>query len=62
MFHGPDWQPRIFHLCFQRTHFIPIVGMGKRGAYSLVHAELPRQHSFGTTLRFTAPVPADSRQ
>ena len=23
---------------------------------------LPRQHSFGTTLRFTGPVPADSRQ
>ena len=24
--------------------------------------DLPRQYSFGTTLRFTGPVPADSRQ
>ena len=36
--------------------------MGKRGEYYLVHGDLPRQHSFGTTLRFTGPVPADSRQ
>ena len=28
----------------------------------LVHGDLPRQHPFGTTLRFTGPVPADSRQ
>ena len=28
----------------------------------MVHGALPRQHSFGTTLRFTGPVPADSRQ
>ena len=27
-----------------------------------VHDDQPRQHSFGTTLRFTGPVPADSRQ
>ena len=27
----------------------------------LVHGDLPRQHSFGTTLRVTGPVPADSR-
>ena len=27
-----------------------------------VHGDLPRQHSFGTTLRFTGPVLADSRQ
>ena len=26
------------------------------------HGDLPRQHPFGTTLRFTGPVPADSRQ
>ena len=39
-----------------------IVGVGKRGAYLLVHGDLPRQHSFGTTLGFTGPVPADSRQ
>ena len=30
--------------------------------YLLVHGDLPRQHPFGTTLRFTGPVPADSRQ
>ena len=47
---------------FQHAHFIPVVGVGKRGAYSLVHGDLPRQHSFGTTLRFTDPVPADFRQ
>ena len=47
---------------FPHAHFIPIVGVGKRGAYQLVHGDLPRQHSFGTTLRFTGPVPADSRQ
>ena len=38
---------------FQHAHFIPIVGVGKRGEYKLVHGDLPRQHSFGTTLRFT---------
>ena len=48
---------------FQHAHFIPIVlGMGKRGEYELVHGDLPRQHSFGTALRFTGPVSADSRQ
>ena len=47
---------------FQHAHFIPMVGVGKRGEYYLVHGDLPRQHSFGTTLRFTGPVPADSRQ
>ena len=44
------------------SHFIPIVVVGKRGAFSLVHGDLPRQHSFGTTLRFTGPAPTDSRQ
>ena len=29
------------------AHFIPIVGVGKRGAYLMVHDGLPRQHSFG---------------
>ena len=43
-------------------NFIPIVGVGKIGAYYLVRGNLPRQHSFGTTLRFTGPVSADSRQ
>ena len=47
---------------FQHAHSIPIVGVGKRGAYYLVHGDLPRQHPFGTTLRFTGPVPADSPQ
>ena len=47
---------------FHHGHFIPIVGVGKRGAYKLAYGDLPRQHSFGTTLRFTGPVPADSRQ
>ena len=50
------------HRYFQHAHFIPIVGVGKRGAYELVHSDLPRQHSFGTTLRFTGPVTADCRQ
>ena len=30
--------------CFQHAHFIPIVGVGKRGAHYLVHGDLPRQH------------------
>ena len=47
---------------YQDTHFIPIVGVGKRGEYESVHGDLPRQYSFGTTLRFTGPVPANSRQ
>ena len=41
---------------------IPIVGVGKIGAYKLVHGDLPRQYPFGTALRSTGPVPADSRQ
>ena len=52
----------IFHYTFNMRHYIPILGVGKRGAYSLVHGDLPRQHPFGITLRFTGPVPADSRQ
>ena len=47
---------------FQHAHFIPLVGVGKRGEYELVHGDLLRQHLFGTTLRFSGPVPADSRQ
>ena len=57
-FPNPDYYRRYF----QHAHFIPIVGVGKRGEYYLVHGDLPRQHPFGTTLRFTGPVPADSRQ
>ena len=45
----------------QHAHFIPIVRVGKRGKYQLVHGDLPRQDSFRTILRFTGPVPADSR-
>ena len=44
------------------AHFIPKVGVGKRGAYYLVRGDLPRQHPFEATLRFTGPVPADSRE
>ena len=51
-----------FYGYFQHNHFIPIVGLRKRGTYELVRGDLPRQHPFGTTLRFTGPVPADSRQ
>ena len=47
---------------FQHAHFIPKLGVGKRGEYYFVHGDLPRQYSFGTTLRFTGPVPANSRQ
>ena len=47
---------------FQHAHFIPKVGVGKRGEYQFVHGDLPRQRPFGTTLRVTGPVPADSRQ
>ena len=49
-------------LSVQHAHFIPIVGVGKRGAYHLVHGDLLRKHSFESTLRFTDPVPADSRE
>ena len=57
-------QSNVCTLCryFQHAHFIQIVGVGKRGAYYLVHGDLPRQHSLGTTLMFTGPAPADSRQ
>ena len=47
---------------FQHAHFIPILDVGKRGAYYLVRSDLPRQHPIGTTLRFTGPVPVGSRQ
>ena len=47
---------------FQYAHFIPIVGVGKRGAYQLIHGDLPRQHPSGTTLMFTGSMSADSRQ
>ena len=45
----------------ERRTVILLVGVGKRGEYQLVQGDMPRQHSFGTTLRFTGPVPADSR-
>ena len=30
-----------------------MVAVGKRGEHQSVHSDLPRQHSFGTTFRFT---------
>ena len=57
------WWFTLINRYFQHnTHFIPIVDVRKKGAYQLVHGDLSRQHPFGTTLRFTGPVPADSRQ
>ena len=55
--HEQDW----LLLLYVRP-YIPILGVRKRSAYELVHGDLPRQHSFVTTLRFSGPVPADSRQ
>ena len=49
---------------FEYAHFIPIVGVGKRGAYinwSMVTCQ-SRQYLFGTALWFTGPRPADPRQ
>ena len=57
-----EWEEKTERRDFQHAHFIPIVGVGKGGEYLLVHGDLPGQHSFGTTLRFTGPAPADSRQ
>ena len=54
---GRDCQTRL-----ARPNSPTTVGVEKRGAYKLVHGDLPRQPSFETTLRFTGPVPADSRQ
>ena len=54
---GRDCQTRL-----ARPNSPTTVGVGKRGAYKLVHGDLPRQHSFETTSRFTGPVPEDSRQ
>ena len=34
----------------------------ERGGFLLVHGDLPRRHPFGTTFRFTDPMPADSCQ
>ena len=47
---------------FQCAQFITIVGVGKIGAYYLVHGDAKAAPVAGTTLRFTGPVPADSRQ
>ena len=54
--------PSCYRRYFQHAHFIPIVGVGKRGECYLVHGYLPRQHQFVTTLRSIGPVPADSPQ
>ena len=47
---------------FQHAHVISIERVRKRDAYQLSHGDLPRQHPFGITLRFTGPVLADSQQ
>ena len=47
---------------FQRAHFIPIGGVGQRGAYYLVYGDEKAAPVTGTTLRPTGLVPADSRQ
>ena len=60
---GRDGQTHIARPNSQARPGIPLEGVGKRGVSWLVHGDLlPRQHSFGTTLRFTGPVPADPRQ
>ena len=41
---------------------ISIVGVEKRGAHQLVHGDAKAAPVTGTTLRFTGPVPADSRE
>ena len=54
---------RYFQHAINITTFIPIVSVGKRGAYYLVHGDLPSQRPFGANSSFTSsPVPADSRQ
>ena len=47
---------------FQHALYVSMMGVGKRGANYLVHGDLPRQHSFENTLRFTGLEPEDSRQ
>ena len=37
-------------------------GCGKERRILIGPGDLPRQHPFGTTLRFIGPMPADSRQ
>ena len=36
----------LFVLSIQHANFIPIVRVGKRGAYYLVHDDLPRLHNY----------------
>ena len=55
---GLPYRHTVLSTCLLHTNS----GCGKRGEYELVHGDLPRQHPFGTTLRFTGPAPADSRQ
>ena len=44
------------------ANFILIMGVGKRGAYCLVHGDANAAPVTGTTLNITGPVPADSWQ
>ena len=46
---------------FQRANYIPIVGVGKRGPYELVHGDTKAAPVTEMALRFTGPVPVDSR-
>ena len=46
----------------ETVDFSPTLYRGKERRILMVHGDLPRQHSFGTTLKFNGPVPADSRQ
>ena len=56
--------PGLYHRLRYCRHinFIPVVGVGKRGAHSLVHGNAERTPVTGTTSRTTVPVPADPRQ
>ena len=46
---------QLSHRYFQHAHFITIVGVGEV-QINWSKGDLPRQHPFGTTLRFTGPV------
>ena len=52
LFYLPTWN---------RHTIIPGIFIAVR-VVLMVHGDLPRQHSFGTILRFSGPVPADSLQ
>ena len=49
-------------LHFQQTLFVPIVNVGRRGAYQLVHGDAKAALVTVIILRFIGPLPADSRR